>query len=280
MEITHLSYQIIPNIVFIFAILGIIIIILRHLPQAREQAEQQEQEAAHVKLAQKGLPAEAFSRITRTLKFWSKKLWNFALEAKDLKPSALSGYKIKKIFGSKTTGPKKEPAPVTTQEIRDEKYYLDQIKLQPKNLSNYDSLGKYYLERDNFSEAKDIYAYLVDHAPANSDYQARLAHCYYKEKNFEQAASHYQKSLALDSTQPNRYYNLGLALDSKGDWQGAASAFRQAITLEPNNSKYYMGLSNASSKMGKKEEARKILEEALIIDPENTSIKTRLEQLA
>lgn len=239
-----MSYQILPNIIFIFAALGILLIILRRLPEA---SVYEEKKAAVVeadkKLIAKGLPAEAFSKVGSFFKLRVKKSWNFILEAKDLKPHAAAGYKMQKIFGGKLPGFKKQGiTPVTTQEIKNERYYLDLIKIQPKNLTHYDALGKFYLEKENFSDAQDIYIYLTNHQPANPDYQARLAYCYYQAKNFEKASEHYQKSIGLDSTQPNRYYNLGLSLESAGRHQEAVKAIAKALELEPENNKYQQAL--------------------------------------
>src|ERR1041385_4107097 len=128
-----MPYQILPNIIFIFAILGILLIILRHLPKAVEGDREANELPVEEKLSRKGLPAIAISKINVGLKVSRKKIWNFLLEAKDLKPGSLAGYKIKKLFGPKQqtkladiTGPQ----PV---DFRDEQHFLELIKKDPKN---------------------------------------------------------------------------------------------------------------------------------------------------
>lgn len=240
-----MSYQIIPNLIFIFAVLGILLIILRRLPEAGQNHEQFQKEpaAARKKLLDKGLPAKAISKVWVALSFSSKKIWNFILEAKDLKPTALSGYKMKKIFGGRLPGFKPaQSQPQTFHEVKNEQYYLDVIKLQPKNLANYDALGKFYLAQENINDAKDVYLYAASHEPANPEYQAKLAYCYYQTKDYAKAAEHYEKSTRLDSTQPNRYYNLGLALKAAGQAQAAKQAVTKALELEPLNPKYQQTL--------------------------------------
>ena len=76
------------------------------------------------------------------------------MEAKDLKPHAATGYKMQKIFGGKLPslpGFKKAGTPRQLQQriFENEQYYLDMIKLQPRNLANYDALGKFYLNKGN-----------------------------------------------------------------------------------------------------------------------------------
>ena len=232
--------------------------ILRRLPEVSSQAEKDPKEpAADQRLIAKGLPAQAFSKVESTVKLWVKKTWHFALEAKDMRPHAAAGYKMKKIFGGKqpVSFRKPEPKPITTHEVRNEQYYLDMIKLQPKNLSNYDSLGKFYLDQDSITDALDIYLYLTNHESYNPEYHARLAFCYYKTKQYEKAAAGYEKSIGLDSTQPNRYYNLGLSLEAIGDLPAALKNFQNALQLEASNSKYHFGLSNVYARMGEHQKA-------------------------
>jgi tetratricopeptide (TPR) repeat protein len=276
-----LSYQILPNIIFICAVLGVLLLILRRLPEAAAQGEQELPELpADQKLLAKGLPAVALSKSKMFLKFWVKKIWNFVLEAKDLRPSAATGYRMKKMFSHALpafkTPPTLQAPPITTHDVKSEQYYLDMIKLQPKNLSNYDALGKFYLSQSNFTDAGDIYEYLASHQSGNAEYQARLGYCFYLGKQFEKAAASYQKSLALDSTQPNRYYNLGLSLEAAGNLGDAAKSFEQAINLEPKNSKYYISLSTAYIRLGRKEQAKVVLQTAQGFDPENENIKAKM----
>ncbi|MDE2311808.1 MAG: tetratricopeptide repeat protein [Patescibacteria group bacterium] len=276
-----MSYQILPNLIFILAVLGMLILVLRRLPEATDldQNASPDKPAAQ-RLADKGLPAIAASRVKSWLKFKLQKLWHFMLEAKDLRHTAAAGYKIKKIFGQNQAAARR-PAPVDIkpQEAKDEQYFLGLIKKDPKNLDNYDSLGRYYLESKDYAGALDIYDYLSQHAPANPEYHAKLAFCHYQEKQYEQAAGHYQKSLALDSLQPNRYYNLSLAQEALGKFVEAAQAAGQAVTLEPGNVKYYLALANAQVKSGHITAAQTSLRKALALEPENSSIKIKLAAL-
>jgi tetratricopeptide (TPR) repeat protein len=231
--------------------------VLRHLPEANVQSSKTTEESqATNKLIEKGLPAIGFPKFKVFIVFYLKKVWNFALEAKDLKPHANVGYKMKKIFGGQKPQTKPEIIkPQTVTEVRSEEYYLENIKLEPKNLNNYDALGKFYLEKESLQDARDIYQYLVNHEPSNPEYHARLAYCFFKEKNFQKASEHYEKSTGLDSTQPNRYYNLGLSLEMAGNYQESVNAFEQAINLEPTE-KYYKSLSEAYKRVGNDHKAR------------------------
>lgn len=283
-----MSYNILPNIIFLFAVLGIILIILRHLPDAGSGGDGQKTAEPYEALRIKGLPAEAASKAVVIIKLWAKRIWVYVLEAKDFRPAAATGYKIKKIIRGRFSSQK----PAADQEIpkeviknadketeKDERFFLERIRQEPKNLQNYDELGKYYLDLKNFTDAKDIYLYLSNHQSGNADYHAKLGHCFYKMQNFDQAAESYKKSVALDSTQPNRYYNLGLSLESAGDGMQALEFYGKAINMEPANIKYYLGLGNCQQKLGSIDEAKATLNAALERDPGNEQVKLRLAQL-
>lgn len=251
-----MSYQIIPNLIFLFCILGLIILILKRLPEAVSLEDKtKNRESTEEKLAKKGLPTIAFSIFKEKGKFWTKRIWQFALEAKDLKPSAFVGYKIRKLFGyieisqktqsgAGTKGANSEQSLQQTKTSKEpdkdekEKTILEAIKKEPKNYRNYDDLGKYYLEKGNYTDAKDVYLYLVNHESGHSEYHARLGYCLLKLKDYEQALERYKKSISLDSTHPNRYYNLGLCLEIMGKYEEAEKSFEKALELEPENAKY------------------------------------------
>lgn len=274
-----MPYQILPNILFIFAILGILLIVLRHLPEAVSEDEYNKEIPVEHKLHEKGLPAVAISKVSLFLKVVAKRMWNFFLEAKDIKPTSVAGYQIKKMFRNK-------PAPVAAQETPPdvpaspkltEEHFLELIKKEPKNLTRYSDLGKFYLDSHNIDDAKDIYQYLSNHEPSNAEYHARLAFCYYKMRNFTKASEQYTKSVGLDSTQPNRYYNLGMSLEAGGNPEEAVDAFRQAIALESGNSKYYIALSDTLLKLGQRNEAKVTLRSAKKINPDDIEVIEKLK---
>jgi len=255
-----MSYHIIPNIILILAILGLIAMILRRLPEAVSEKEHESNlETVHDKLSKKGLPVLAFSKLKTVSRFWSQKIWHFVLEAKDLKPSAASGYKIRKMFahqekqGATDNQDKARPAGTaaalpleqTTKSREDE--ILAAIKKEPRNHKNYDDLGKLYLEQKSFSDAKDIYLYLVNHESGHSEHHAKLAYSCYQLREYTSAIEHYKKSIALDSTHPNRYYNLALCLSVMGKHKEALENFQKAASLEPQNQKYQMALEKAKN---------------------------------
>lgn len=255
-----MSYHILPNIVLILAILGLVAMILRRLPEAVSEKEHESNlETVHDKLGKKGLPVLAFSKLKTVSRFWSQKVWHFVLEAKDLKPAATTGYKIRKMFahqakqnapaGQDRTRTDSPATPASAEQPKKsrEDEILAAIKKEPRNHKNYDDLGKLYLEQKSFSDAKDIYLYLVNHESGHSEHHAKLAYSCYQLREYTSAIEHYKKAIALDSTHPNRYYNLALCLSVMGKHKEAVENFQKAATLEPQNQKYQMALEKAKN---------------------------------
>jgi tetratricopeptide (TPR) repeat protein len=250
-----LSYQILPNLILLLAILGVVVLVLRRLPEAasldKEEAEAHTQ--PQLLMAAKGLPAKAASRSKAVLVVWFKKLANFILEAKGLRHAPTVNYKIKKIRRQQA-----QPAAQPVKAVHDEEFYLEQIKKFPKNLEYYNELGQYYIGRKEYTESRDVFDYLVKHSPANADYLARLGFSQLHIHEYREAVTSYNKALALDSSHPNRYYNLALAHSALAQRPDAATALRQAIKLESGNVKYMQLLSELYHQMGEGKKAREI----------------------
>lgn len=239
-----MGFEILSIGLLVLCIVGIIIIILHRLPDALIQQEKEPSvSSVETNLEAKGLKVSKPSFYKTRLKFYFNRFWNFLLEAKGLKPSREVGYKLKKIWKK---NPSQEPrviippAPVIVPEVvvKNEDYYLDKIKNDPKNLDHYRELAGYYLEQKNYNEARDVFIYLSKHLPGDSGILARLAFCHFHLKEYAQAVEFYSKSISIDSTQPNRYFNLALCHEALLSYDKAKEALTEAIKLEPENQKY------------------------------------------
>lgn len=230
-----------------------IIIILRHLPEAVEMQDKNDVNAEE-NLEQKGIPSNTPSKLKSFFGFWVKRMWHFFLEAKNVRPGDRVGYQIKKML--RRTKPL-ESGPIIPPSIentvlpkQDEEYYLERIKEDPKNLDNYKGLGNFYVDNKSYTEARDVYVYLVKHLPGDAAMYAKLAYAHFQLKEFPLAIENYERSLTLDSTQPNRYYNLALSHEAVGDYEKSKEAVTKALTIEPNNTKYKDTLVRIESKVG------------------------------
>ncbi len=235
-----MAYQLLPNLILLLSILGVFVLVLRRLPEAsqldREQAAADAEPS--LRLLAKGLPAKAASRSRAVLIVAIRRVWHFMLEAKGMRQGPAANYRIKKMWQ------RKSPAP-----MRNEAFYLEQIKHFPKDLEQYNRLGQYYLDQKNMEEARNVYDYLTKHAPANSDYLAKLGYVLLHLQQYEAAVTSYSKALGLDPGHPNRYYNLALAHGALREWAPALGALKKAVALEPNNQKYQQMLAETRRKI-------------------------------
>jgi len=236
-----LAYQLLPNIILLLALLGMFVLVLRRLPEASDLDAQESAEHAKPQehLLAKGLPARAASRGRAMVTVAVRRVWHFMLEAKGLRQGPAVNYKIKKIW-------QRKPAPP----MHNESYYLQQIKQFPKDLEQYNRLGQFYLDQKNYEEAQNVFDYLTKHSPANSDYWAKLGYSALHLQQYGQAVEGYKKSLGLDSSHPNRYYNLALAHNALKQSAEAAKALDKALGLEPANSKYQQMRSDLRRRFG------------------------------
>jgi tetratricopeptide (TPR) repeat protein len=231
-----MPYNLLANLILILSILGVIILVVRKLPQAvgehREEQDAKELENGPDLLAEKGLPTVNASRIKVALKLGWHKIWQFMLEAKGLKHAPKISYNFKKILKRDKELEVKPPI------ARNEDYYIELIKRHPKELEYYDQLGQFYLEARKYSDAANVYDYLAEHEPTNSGYFAKLGLSNLHDQEFAKSAEAYEKSVKLDPSHPNRYYNLALALQGEKQWVKAVKALDAALELDSGNKKY------------------------------------------
>lgn len=249
-----MSFQILPNLIFLFAILGIIVLILRRVPEATgasplpglHKSNEPEEAKPEDGLREKGVPAAALSNARKVATITGKKVWRFILEAKGLTQSPAVNYRIKKFLGR---GPREMKK---TNPMMDETYFIDQIKRFPKDWQKYNDLGQFYMDKKDYGEALGVYDYLTKQDPVSVDFWARHGYAKMCLQDFDGAAESYEKSVELDQSFPNRYYNLALAYIETGKPDKAAAALKKAIELEPENNKYTEALAEVNKTQAKK----------------------------
>lgn len=228
------------NITFIISILGVIFMILRRLPEATIQdkhkpdTKKDPRETVHKAgsiLSAKGLPVKAYSKSKVLLKTIGYKAGQFLLEAKGLKQAPKITYTFQKVFQN-------IKADTNPSLVKDEKYYINLIKRNPKDDSYYDLLGQYYLEQKKMEDALNVYEYLVAHAPTETTYWVRLGLAALFLNDYKKAEQAYEKAVQLDPTNPSRFYNLALARQGLKRFAPALEAIKKALELDPNNQKY------------------------------------------
>ena len=82
----------------------------------------------------------------------------------------------------------------------------------------------------------------------------------------------FNRSVILNPKDANTYYNLGVALVSRGEGDAAIENFRKAITIKPDYALAYYDLGNALSKRGNLDAAIDIYKKLLKIKPDYAEV--------
>lgn len=98
--------------------------------------------------------------------------------------------------------------------------------------------AKTFIDAKDFLRARYELEQVAESFQDNPVYWARLGYVQYHLGAYREAVVCYQKSLALDSNQANRYYNLALAHEAVQEHLESLAALDQALTLDPDNVKY------------------------------------------
>lgn len=114
------------------------------------------------------------------------------------------------------------------------------VTLSPLTSANWQNLGQIYRNlinvgqnAESFSIASLNQAIALD--PYNPQLYVVLGGVYYQLNQFEQAQNQFQISINLKRDFANGYYNLGHALESKGDMQNALAAYQVVEQLAKDN---------------------------------------------
>ncbi len=283
-----MSAYVLPNIILFAAVLVLLFLVARKLPQAEKQL------AEGLAVPTNGIDR---GRILLVLKGKLRSLWQFILEAKGLRDPLGSRLRMQQLLrvNKKTTRAKTaaikisashqvkaatSPAPVARPTSKRAKPMVsaqaeqaEQVKqtaapsqteqvvpvpVSPKSdfvgaapvvvstdvtalaaqVEQSMELAKGYLDRKQFFEARKLLESLGQEAYGNAVYWARLGYAQYNLRVYSEAIRCYEKSLALDSSQSSRYYNLALAYEASGNRNRALANLEKAMRMSADNPKF------------------------------------------
>lgn len=112
--------------------------------------------------------------------------------------------------------------------------------LSPFNTINWQNLASIYRTLIGFGQNADSFAILAQQQaikldPSNPQGYITLGGIYYQLRLWDKAQEQFQQAVNLKSDFPNAYYNLGHALQEKGDLRGALAAYQTVRTLVQND---------------------------------------------
>ena len=278
---------IIPLIIIIFALGVILIIAGRHLRQAAalEVSALPEEREARLKstilekrllrklndigkkagpiLAPMGrLSAGAYRAMTEGLRALERS-YRFYSSSPLPDSSGKSNLKLQQLLDEAKT------AYETNDLAKAEESYLAVLKLNPAELTAYEGLGRIYLKREEWQQARETFDYITKNWPQNDQAYALLAMVEEIGGNSERAKDLYLHALSINNKVVEYHLNLAEIYLSFNDNEKAISTLQKAQALEPNNPKALDQLLQVSILVGNKDLAAEVLEKIKKINPEH-----------
>lgn len=161
-----------------------------------------------------------------------------------------------------------------------ERYYIEAIKFDPKNLEAYRGLGKVYLAMKKYREARETFEFLLKLQPDDDRAYNRLAMIAEAQGNQGEAIRCLEKAVKLNDRLAVRFYDLGRLYAASKRPARALRNFARAIEIEPNNPKYLDQLLEVSIITGDADLARETYDKLRLANPENQKLsefKQRIE---
>ncbi|MEN9407369.1 MAG: hypothetical protein RLZZ455_585 [Candidatus Parcubacteria bacterium] len=110
------------------------------------------------------------------------------------------------------------------------------VTVSPQTSLNWDNLSNIYRSLIGFGQNADQFAIATNQEairldPANPQQYINLGGIFYQLQQWDQAQNQFQIAIQLKPDLANAYYNLGHALESKGDLQGALTQYQAVRSL-------------------------------------------------
>jgi len=157
------------------------------------------------------------------------------------------GGNAKKAF-SKTTN-----AVTGAFRFGEEKTVEEEVNSDPLSLANtpasvgpevYVANGRLWESTGDNTKAMESYGKALQSAPGNPDALASIARLHLRQGNQQQAVQYFQQAIAGAPEDALLYNELGLALNTAGDYPQSVAALEKSLELAPGTSKYANSLAS------------------------------------
>lgn len=128
------------------------------------------------------------------------------------------------------------------------------------------TLGKVYLQRDQWDEAKGWLEKAVELRPDRADGLAMLAACHWHQGNLDTAAKLLERSVAQDPTNPQAWTDLGTIQLEAGRAEEAVTHYQAALGISPSQPSVHHNMGLALLDLKREPEAQIAFQRALSLD--------------
>jgi tetratricopeptide (TPR) repeat protein len=110
---------------------------------------------------------------------------------------------------------------------------LSAEKGMPRDNDYLENLGIAYLNVGNLTEGINILKEILEKKPGDFNILSMVAEAYYYHKNYQEAITYWDKVLALDNTNAQSLYMIGMCYIRKGDREKGTMLCDKAIEMDP-----------------------------------------------
>jgi tetratricopeptide (TPR) repeat protein/predicted O-methyltransferase YrrM len=160
-------------------------------------------------------------------------------------------------------------------------YYEQAVQIEPTFAIAYKHLANLYTRTGQRAQAAEYRYRAVSLRPdwATARNQLKLGNLLLEVDRVEQALDCYRRSVELDPSLYQTYYNLAVALTSQESWQEAAAAYQQALTMNPNHADSYYGLCKVAEGQNDTQAAVEYCQRAVELSPNSFAAQHTLATL-
>lgn len=154
--------------------------------------------------------------------------------------------------------------------------YTDAIKINQKDYNAYNNLGILYETIGDLDKAIIAYKEVVRINPNHAKAINNIAVVLYKQKKYKESSKIFEIALKTDPNYNEVYSNMGAALNKSKDYENAIVVLEEAIKRMPNHSGAYTNLGNVYNKLFDYKKAAKLHEKSIELDPKGVNAYSNL----
>lgn len=153
------------------------------------------------------------------------------------------------------------------------------LRLAPYYTRADELLGRIWLQRQDYSRARDCFNHLLQYAPEDYGAHYNLGALATLQGNWDEAEQHLNLALAVDPNSSEANNTLGSLFLRRGELDRAREAFLKTIALDGSLAGPHYNLGLVLRQQKRNEEAAQAFRQALAVDPQFRPAREALERL-